>query len=90
MTEQEIRLKWKRLHDILSLVYWQANGKYADDPAPTADEIAEVEAVMGELIADPGNPLDLANFNRIHGALWEACQQELIDGGFVEPEQPPE
>lgn len=82
MTEQEIKLKWKRLHDILSYVYWQPKGKYADEPAPTADEIAEVEAAMGEPIADPDNPLDLANFNRIHGGVWTACNQELIDNGF--------
>lgn len=85
MEEQEIRDKWARLHSILSRAYWQPLGKYSDQAAPTAEEVAEVEAAMGEPITE----MDEANFNRIHSALWAASDAELVANGY-EPDTPPE
>ncbi len=80
MTEQEIRDKWEALHNTLTLAYYQPLGKYPDQPAPDTADIAALNTAMSETCTG----LDHENFDRIHGALWAAMEQELIDGGFGE------
>lgn len=82
MTEQEIRDKWEALHNTLQLCYYQPLGKFAEVDPPAAGDITVLETAMGE----PCTGLDQVNFDRIHGALWAAQEQELIDEGFPPPE----
>lgn len=81
MTEQEIRDKWEALHNTLQLLYYQPLGKFTKQDAPDTADIATLDAAMGEACTG----LDKTNFDRIHGALWAACEQELTDAGYPPP-----